>query len=375
MAGMKKQLHLYLVSLGALAVMLTVVFVASSGDAGAAPSLVTNGNFDTNNASWTPAPPDSTVTFFSTEDADGNALSGAGTVARSSGGAGDGIASQCIDVTASGLGTYQIAGSYKLTPGGGGAQTASIDVTVYDDNLCTTTPVANASGPLTPTGTWQAYALPTITVTGTQFGVKVALIVHAAAQGDAVYFDKVALSNGLLDPTNTPTATNTPTNTPTATNTSTATSTGTATNTPTATDTSTSTSTPTSTETMPPTRTNTPVRTATPAVTDTPMPTATDIPVGAPPESINDTAPPPEDAAPVDYAATDGTSAGGDQAGAELSPEEQAAADGFPESGYGPQGQGGYGAADAIAMLAFVVALVMLGAGFSMQRHGERSDE
>ena len=142
---MMKQLHAYLVSLGALAAMLTVVFVASSGDAGAAPTLVVNGNFDGGvGVEWT-AGANSTITWISSEDAGGSLTSGAGTVARSAGGGGDGIVSQCIDVTASGVGTYQVAGSYKLTPGGGNAQTASIDVTVYDDNLCTTTPVPNAT--------------------------------------------------------------------------------------------------------------------------------------------------------------------------------------------------------------------------------------
>ena len=87
------------------------------------------------------------------------------------------------------------------------------------------------------------------------------------------------------------------------------------------------------------------------------------------------TAPVAPDAAPPVDAVTDGTSAEGGQEGAGVSPEGGAGADGFPESGYGPQGQGGYGAADAIALLAFVVAIVMLGAGFSMQRHGERRDE
>ena len=36
---MTKHLHLYVVSLGALALMLTAVFIGSSGDAGAAPDL------------------------------------------------------------------------------------------------------------------------------------------------------------------------------------------------------------------------------------------------------------------------------------------------------------------------------------------------
>ena len=37
---MTKHLHLYVVSLGALALMLTAVFIGSSGDAGAAPGIL-----------------------------------------------------------------------------------------------------------------------------------------------------------------------------------------------------------------------------------------------------------------------------------------------------------------------------------------------
>ena len=111
------------------------------------------------------------------------------------------------------------------------------------------------------------------------------------------------------------------------------------------------------------------------------MATATNIPVGAPPESINDAAPPIDAAVPPadgtnPEAVTDGTSAGGGQEGAGVSPEGQAGADGFPESGYGPQQRDDGGPADVIAIALAVLALVMLGAGVSLQRSsGEHSDE
>ena len=353
---MTKHVHLYLMALGGFALALTIAFIGSAGDAGAAPTLVTNGNFDTNAASWTAAA-NSSITWISSEDANLNPASGAGTVARSAGGAGDGIASQCINITASGAGNYQIAGAYKMTPGGSGTQTASIDVTVYTDNACSTGAVAHPSGVLTANGGWLPFSGNIASIT-TELSMKIALITHATAQGDAVYFDKIALSNGPLD-------TPTPTNTPTATNTSTPTNTPTST--PTSTSTATSTPTATSTSTMPATRTNTPVVTATPPPTDTPVPAPTDTPAqGAPPAAVIDTAPPPADTAPV----ADATSTG-DQGGAALAPAE---GEGFPDSGYGPQAQKS-GPTDAIAFATFLVALVMLGAGFSMHRRAARDRE
>ena len=217
---MNKQVRLYLIALGGLALALTIVFIGSAGDATAAPSLVTNGNFDTNAASWTAAA-NSSITWISTEDGDLNAGSGAGTVARSGGGAGDGIAAQCIDITASGAGNYQVAASYKQTPGGSGTQTASVDVTVYTDNACSAGAAAHPSGTLSANSGWLSYS-GTINFVTTELSMKIELIVHATAQGDGVYFDKVALSNGALD---TPTPTNTPTPSPTPTPTGTPTST------------------------------------------------------------------------------------------------------------------------------------------------------
>jgi hypothetical protein len=404
MAGMKKQLHLYLVSLGALAAMLTIVFVASSGDAGAAPTLVTNGNFDANVASW-PASANSAVTWISSEDGDLNPASGAATVAWTASGAGDGIATQCIDITASGAGNYVIAGVYKMKSGGSGTQTASIDVTVYTDTGCTTAPANHSSGVLSPnTSGWLSFSggVPGIT---TELGMKISLITHGAAQNDAVYFDKIALSNGPLDTptpsfTATSTSTSTPTNTPTATNTATVTNTATATSTPgpatntptvtsTATNTATATSTaavatdtPTATQTLPPTRTNTPIPSATPVVTDTPVPTSTTIPAGAPPESSNDAGlsdgAPPIDSANTDVGAADptgdtsGISGGGGQEGAGVSPEGDAGAEGFPDSGYGPQHDGDGNQADVIALALAAAAIVMLGTGVMLQRRSDR---
>ncbi len=360
---MTKHVHLYLMALGGFALALTIAFVGSAGDAGAAPTLVTNGNFDTNNASWTAAA-NSSITWIGSEDANLNPASGAGTVARSAGGAGDGAASQCINITASGAGNYQLAAAYKLTPGGSGTQTASIDVTVYTDNACTTGAVAHPSGVLAANGGWLSFSGNISSIT-TELSMKIALITHATAQGDAVYFDKIALSNGPLD-------TPTPTNTPTSTNTATPTSTSTATNTPASTSTATSTPTATATSTMPATRTNTPVVTATPPPTDTPvpaLPAATDTPVqGPPPQAPADAAPPPADAAPVAAATSNNGDSGVVGAGA------APGTDAFPASGYGPQTQKST-PMDAVALVTFIVALVMLGVGFSMHRRAVRDRE
>lgn len=358
---MSKHVYLYLMALGGFALALTITFIGSAGDAGAAPTLVTNGDFDVNvGSAWVPAA-NSTITWVGSEDANLSPTSGAGAVARSAGGAGDGIASQCMDITSSGAGNYQVAGAYKLTPGGSGTQTASIDVTVYTDNACTTGAVAHPSGTLTPTGSWQSFS-PAVIVVTTELSMKIALITHATAQGDAVYFDKIALSNGPLD---TPTPTGTLTSTSTATATSTATPTSTPvppTNTPTATATST----------MPATRTNTPVVTATPPPTDTPvpaLPVATDTPVqGPPPQAPVDAAPPSTDAAPVATATSNNGDSGVVGAGAAPGTE------GFPASGYGPQTQKST-PMDAVALVTFIVALVMLGVGFSMHRRAVRDRE
>ena len=356
---MTKHVHLLLMMAGGVAAALVIAFVGSAGDAGAAPSLVVNGNFDTDAASWNAAV-SSAITRTAGQDADANASSGAGTVAWTASGAGDGIASQCVIL--SGAGNYQLSASYKLAAGGSGTQTASVDATVYTDNACSAGAVAHTSGPLSPNGSWQTYSPGAIVVT-TELSIKVDLITHATAQNDAVYFDKIALSNGPLDTptaTNTPTSTNTvlPTNTPLpATSTATSTSTATVTNT----------ATPTATSTLPATRTNTPVVTSTPIPpTDTPVPPPTDTPVqAAPPEAPVDVAPPPSDGTNPVAADTTGT---GDQGGADVVPAEgSAGAEGFPDSGYGPQGRSN-STADAMAFGAFVLALAMLGVGFSVQR-------
>ena len=145
---MTKHLHLLLMTVGGVAAALIIAFVGSAGDAGAAPSLVANGNFDLapSVVSWPAANVNSSITWISSEDGDANPASGAGTVARSAGGAGDGIASQCINITVPAAGSYQVAAVYKMAPGGSGSQTASIDVTVYTDNACVTVAPAYPSG-------------------------------------------------------------------------------------------------------------------------------------------------------------------------------------------------------------------------------------
>ena len=47
--------HLSILAAGAVALMITAAFLASSGDAGAAPTLVANGGFDTDDSGWTAA--------------------------------------------------------------------------------------------------------------------------------------------------------------------------------------------------------------------------------------------------------------------------------------------------------------------------------
>ena len=366
---MTKQLHLYLIALGGLALALTIVFIGSAGDATAAPSLVTNGNFDTDAASWTAAA-NSSITWISTEDGDLNPASGAGTVARSSGGAGDGIASQCIDITASGAGNYQVAASYKQTPGGSGTQTASVDVTVYTDNACSAGAAAHPSGTLSANSGWLSYS-GTINFVTTELSMKIDLVVHAVAQGDGVYFDKIALSNGALD-TPTPTATASPTNTATPTNTPTVTNTPSATDTPTATNTPIPTDTPTATNTPRPTRTptNTPIPTNTPPATNTSIPAPTDTP------AVPAAADTPAEGPPPESSSDDTTNPDGGEAGAGTSPEGdlEGGSEGFPESGYGPQPHDNGGQADAIATLLFVVAIGLLGTGFVLQRRSRRDN-
>ena len=399
---MNRSWHYSLLALSAAALLLTVSALLGGGSASAAPTLVTNGQFDTNNAGWTPAA-NSDIVQVSTEDANLlNPASGAGRVRWTGSGAGTGDASQCIDLTSPGAGSYAIAGSYKAVSGGSGSQTADIDVTLYTDNACTTGPANHPSGSLAPnTSGWQTYS-GSMTVS-TELSAKITLSVTGAAQNDGVYFDNISLSNGPLDtptPSSTATATNTSTPTNTATATSTATDTATATTTPTATNTPLpgSTNTPTSTATATataaatdtpsaaatdtptntPTKTKTPTRT--PTDTSTAIPTATNTEVivptsttdaGAPPESgivLDDSNPAPSD----NTSDTSGTSGGGDTAGLEGVPadgEVQYDENGLPIAGTGPEKHSPNATAEFASLVAFAAAIGAIGVGWKLRKN------
>jgi hypothetical protein len=111
------------------------------------------------------------------------------------------------------------------------------------------------------------------------------------------------------------------------------------------------------------------------------VPTSTSTPIpGAPPESsgdvIDDSADPDgSDISGEPTLAYDSGNGLGDEEGAGVSPDgEELGADGLPVSGYGPQEHPG-NSADMIALVAFVVAVVMLGAGFTMQARVRRNDK
>ena len=111
------------------------------------------------------------------------------------------------------------------------------------------------------------------------------------------------------------------------------------------------------------------------------MPTSTSTPIpGAPPESSGDVIDDSGDPAGSDISgeptlAYDSGNGLGDEEGAGVSPDgEELGADGLPVSGYGPQEHPG-NSADVIALVAFVAAVVMLGAGFTLQARARRNDE
>ncbi len=249
--------HLALMSLTAAALLFTIATLSNDRRVSAAPDLISNGNFDVDAGGWA-IDASAAIQHAPGEDADLSPGSGAGKVTRAVSGAGDAAAFQCIDLGASPAASYQLAGSYKVVSGGSDTQSASIDSDFYDDNVCSVNAQAHSSGTLTPNGGWLTFNGNAFNSQAQQF-VKISLIVHAIAQGDGVYFDKVALSNGALD-----TATPTATNTSPATNTATATATPTLTATPTRTPTSTTT--PTSTSTSTPTRTSTATGTPGPCI-------------------------------------------------------------------------------------------------------------
>jgi hypothetical protein len=373
--------HYSLLSLGLAAVVITVGFLASAHDAGAAPNLVQNGNFNTGPAvpNWT-ALANTGLTQIPSEDADLSPSSGAAWVTYTGTGAGDAIAeSDCI--TLSGAGSYPLAGWVKAAPGIDPGATADIVVVLWAGASCTGATTTHPTGSQTPNGGWLPFS-GNIIVT-TELSANVQLVLHANAQADGVYFDNLALSNGALD-TPTPTATDTvvatdtPTVTDTATPTATATDTpipgsptSTATDTPTATSTTAATNTPTNTPVNTPTNTATATHTATATATDTAVPTSTATSVPAPTDTPQLGEPP---AASVDTGSTSGGSgsAGADaESGSGESPEGGANGAGeFPESGYGPDndGDGGAGTADAVAWTTLALATTMLAAGFALRR-------
>jgi len=358
---MVKQLHLTLGAAALFVFGLVALFVSSAGDSYAAPNLVTNGDFETDASGWT-AGANTTIVQEASEDADLDPP-GAGLVTYTGTGAGDGIASQCIDITSSGAGTYELGTYYKEPTGQTTDPQLAVDVTAFANDDCTGASSAHPSGDLDPNSSgWQIFT-GSFAVT-TELSLRVDLTVHGTAQDDEGYFDKVVLSNGPLDtptPTSTATATNTatPTDTPAPTNTPGPTDTPAPTNTPGATDTpdiGTQTPAPTDTPTPEPTNTTIPTNTAVPTSTSTPLPVVDDS--GAPPEASLE----------------EGTGAGGE------SPEGDAAAGGeqpedaeFPESGTGPGSYGGGGShtPDVIATFAFTLAIAMLGTGFYLRRKYE----
>jgi hypothetical protein len=333
------------IGLGAL------LFNAPQGSYAAA-NLLDNGYFDSGVGNWS-ALVGATVTHQADLDYYDDTASGSAYVARSGAGPADAIVmSDCIDLTSTGAGTYEITAQAQRDPANWSGQgtpatsddpTVEVIVTKYDDNTCSTNPVTSLSGSvLLSNDNW--FPIPSSgpgdVIVTTELGVTVSLVIHAQNADDAAWFDIVGFSLGALDtptPTNTPTATNTvpATNTPTSTNTPEPTATEVPTNTPTATFTSTP---------IPPTATNTPV----PVVDDS----------GAPPEA--------EVEVTSGEQPEDGVGAGGEE------PEGSE----FPESGYGPGSyqQGRSHAADVIATAAFALAIVMLGTGFALRRKYEEQE-
>jgi hypothetical protein len=391
--------HLSILAAGAAAVLITVAFLASAGDAGAAPNLVANGTFDSGPAvgNWT-AQSDTTIGQIPSEDADLNPASGALSISDDGGVANDAIAtSDCIVLT--GDASYDISAWYKSALGTSGSERGQVIVTLFDDAGCTTNAVAHPSGQLDPNSAgWQQFT-GNVIVSG-----ELSAIVEVTDEGatdvdDIIYWDNIALSNGPLD-TPTPTVTNTPppatdtpvpTDTPTATDTAVPTDTPAATNTPAPTDTPAPTNTPAPTDTpaAAPTDTPTPRPTATEPLPDTATPTGTNTPV---PTSTNTPVPPPTEEgappqAPIDESTGGGSadSTGGDGVagegvvdgnGAEL-PEDAVDPEAVGALGYGPQARqhDDSGAADVVAMVAFGAAIAMLGLGFGLQFKGREEDE
>src|SRR5438552_537000 len=198
----------------AAAATLTALFVFArwSQVATAAPNLVTNGDFATNDAAWT-ALASSTHTWTNTQDADGlNPASGAERVDYTGVIAGTAVVeSGCIALT--GAAAYPFSGKVKSVSTNGVGVLARISIVTYTDASCLTASATQDSNVVLiglgdPVG-WQTLS-GSITASALQQHSKVQLkVVGPAATTAAAFWDNITLANNALD-TPTATTTNTP---------------------------------------------------------------------------------------------------------------------------------------------------------------------
>jgi hypothetical protein len=269
----------------ALLVAGVVGLSSPSTPTSAAPNLLTNPDFDTDIAGWTPFS-NTDWQWISTEDSGGSPTSGALEIRVTTAGPFSGGGVQCV--AASQNTAYVMSGDIKIPTLNQPAGTVGGFTLVYfDDAVCAGNQIGSEGGGgwNTADDVWHSTSDVFTTPAGTMsvwFYISIVGTDPVGTDQSNVLYDNLDFS--LQDATPTPTATETETATPTATNTpggptptatNTPDATATATNTPAATPTNTPAATVTAspTSTLSPTHTPTTTQTATP--TNTPAPAAT----------------------------------------------------------------------------------------------------
>ncbi|TAK56452.1 MAG: hypothetical protein EPO22_13645, partial [Dehalococcoidia bacterium] len=171
-----------LLLLASAAALATAIALLAGRDAHAAPNLVSNGAFDSGVAGWSANNVDTTLSF----DAAAGNPAGSALVQASSGVApitAEAI-SGCVDLTAAGAGTYQLAADVLLPTSDAAGDVAAVSVDLYTDAACTTSAGVTASASTaTRSNAWQALSTPRIV--GTELGARVRLTLTAGTLGDA----------------------------------------------------------------------------------------------------------------------------------------------------------------------------------------------